>query len=264
MFRIDKSSVSYKNGEQPYVLAHAALKRHVPAPLPVKEEASAQAAAPPEPQPVLPDPAELAAAAQREADALIVKAKEQAAMICAQAALEADEAKRAAFADGMDHGYREGHAAGRGEGIVEYRTAIGDAQALLRQAMGRVEAERREMLSGVERQCVELSMEIARKVLGAAMATDENAFPSLVRRALEDIQHTGKVTLRVSPLEYDLFFSQGAGWVSDETLSVSVIEDDELAEGDLKLESDVETINAGVRSQMDAIREALLKLGGGA
>lgn len=284
MFRIDKSSVSYKKDERPFVLAHAAMMRPAPAKPPQfpeladKEEAAREAQAPaaearggekpqspadtPEVVIDLPDPAELLAKARKEADAIVAEAKAKAEASIAQAKLAADEMRQKAEQEGADLGYTEGFAKGRGEGAVAYYAASRDAQKLAADAVAHIEQERSTILAQVEKQCVELSVDVAEKVVGTALKLDENAFPALIRRALDEIMHEGRVTVRVSPLEYDIFFSQDAGWLSDESRAVHVIPEEGLREGDLKLESDIESINAGVREQMNAIRKAVAQLGG--
>lgn len=297
MFRIDKSSVSYKKDVQPFVLAHAAMMRPAPMAVPVEtpvfseipedtlpegvleqavDAVEEQPVQPEEPAVILPDPAELVEQARREAEGIILAAQEVAAAaqeavsaaqekasaLIANATLEAEEMKQKAQEEGASRGHSEGFARGKAEGVAAYNAAVLDAQKLLNSAVSRVEAERENLLADVEKQCVDLAMDIAWKVIGTSFALDENAFPTLVRRALEEIQHEGRVTVRVSPLEYEIFFSEDAGWLSDETRVVNVVADETLGEGGLKLESEIEELNAGVRAQMGAIRKAIAQLGG--
>lgn len=272
MFRIDKSSVSYKKDEHPFVLAHAAMMRPAPVKLPQLEEqkaAPAQPEAPPQPEREpeviveLPDPAELVENARKEAEAIVAAAKTAAAKISAQATLAADEMKNDALREGTERGYAEGFAKGRGEGAAAYSAAMQDAQKVLDSVVARVEEERTALYSAAEQQCVSLAVDVAQKVIGTALELDENAFPALVRRALEEIQSEGRVTVRVSPLQYEIFFAENPKWLSDESRTVTVVPDEGLPDDGLRLESEIEAINAGVREQMNAIRAAIAQLGGG-
>jgi len=272
LFRIDKSSVSYKKDVQPFVLAHAAMMR--PAPLSVASssghltglsgaEAFPVAQGQEEAATAEITPEELMENARMEADAIIAAAEEKAAALVARATLDTEEARKKALEEANEIGHSQGYAKGRGEGISAYNAAILDAQKLLGSAAARLEAERAALLGEAERQCVALSVDVAQKVVGMSLAMDENAFPTLIRRALDEIQHDGRILVRVSPLEYAIFFSEGSGWLSDETRVVTAVPDELLQEGDLKLESDIESLNAGVRAQMESIRKALAQLGGG-
>jgi flagellar assembly protein FliH len=263
LFRIDKATISYKRDEQPFVLAHTAVARNAPASLSEGAEAADNASGEPIVEAAKAEAAALLAQAEREADAIRNKAREEAATLTAQAKLEYEEQKRNGYQQGFEQGVSEGSAQGKSEGVAAYQAAIANGDALLKQALERVEQERASMLVQAEKECVDLSVQIARRVLGMAVQMEETAFPALVHNALEEIQHTGRVTVRVSPMEYEIFFAHNPSVLSNETRVVTVVSDPDLDTGDLLMQSDIEAINAGVRAQMQQIESAVGQLGGG-
>jgi len=69
----------------------------------------------------------------------------------------------------------------------------------------------------------------------------------------------GKIVLRVGSKEYERFFSSGAATLeldSGITVNASVIRDVSLNEGDLIIDTDDVTVNAGLDSQLQYVQIA--------
>ena len=89
------------------------------------------------------------------------------------------------------------------------------------------------------------------------------AFESLIRNALKQISPDGRVIIRVGTAEYERFFSSGSAvFVLDSGVEVkaSVLRDVSLGCGDLIIDTENETINAGLSSQLKQIALAFEKL----
>lgn len=276
MFRIDKSSVSYKKSDQPFVLAHAAVTRplNLPSldeqpPAPQPEDAAQQETAvetdtvpqpqdPPKPEIQLPDPVKLVEDAKIQAEAIRIQAQVQT-----QNAI--DEAKKQAeqmLAQAKEEGYQQGFAQGEAAGKASFDASIQAARQSIEQLVAGMDAQRNTLFEPLERQCLELSISIAEKILGTMLAVDETAFVSMVKNGLNKIMHEGSVMVRVSTEDYQMFFPDAGRSLSSETLSVHVVEDESLSSGDIRMESAIESVDASAKRQMDTVAAALREAGG--
>jgi flagellar assembly protein FliH len=117
------------------------------------------------------------------------------------------------------------------------------------------------MTRSLEREILELVVEISRKILHMEMDMDDALYLSMARHALARLQSGGKITVRVSPSEYGRFFSGGSAefTINRENIRVQVEEDHSLMKNDLIIESEGESIDAGLETQLDSVEDALLR-----
>lgn len=176
----------------------------------------------------------------------ILRADEADAWTQGFAFLEAAEARaqqmEADRREALDAARRDGYAQGRAEGLQE-------AATLLAQTHVEVDA----YLAGLEPALADLSLDIARRVLGEC-PTDE-ALYRITRAALVEFREGQSLTLQVPPALLDSVRQQLA---EAGIVSLELVGDRSLAPGQARLSSAVASVELGVEAQLQALREALL------
>ncbi len=175
---------------------------------------------------------------------------------------EADETLRRAESEAIElrgKAWQAGHSEGRAEGE---RQAAERAEREMADFHTFVQALRRaqEDYAGMrERDIVELSLAIAKKIVNVSVKKDDIMFESLIKNALNQMKREGKLLIRVSEEEYTHFFSSGSAVfiLGDQTVTATVVADPVLPSGGCVIESDSETLDAGVDTQLRHISLAL-------
>jgi flagellar assembly protein FliH len=116
----------------------------------------------------------------REIEDPIAAAQEEAARIREQARAE---------------GYADGQAAALAEARPRYEAAL----AALEQATAGVDALREEIAAALERDAIELSLQLAEKVVAGAIAVESERVVDVVRGALRRLSDRRRVTVLVNP-----------------------------------------------------------------
>jgi len=127
-------------------------------------------------------------------------------------------------------------------------------------------AEAREIYcDSFETDMVNLAFRIAEKIVITTIDRDDTVFMAMITNALKQMRRQGKITVRVSERQYNEYFKAESAYfvLGDESVNVTMVNDPLLQEGDVILESDGETVNAGVASQLKHISLAFGSAGGG-
>ena len=202
---------------------------------------------------------EMILGAQTQARDIIQGARDDIAVLMVNAREEAEEQRRRAWQDG----YAEGVAEGKHSYEVKLADKIREDDEMLKNVINEIYDERERTYSGLEDEVVGLALEIVRKVINPAEDAPEGVFESMVKNALKQIAPDGKVVLRVGAAEYDRFFSSGSAAIeldSGVTVKASVLRDASLGRGDLIIDTETETVNAGVNSQLKYIALAFERM----
>jgi flagellar assembly protein FliH len=93
----------------------------------------------------------------------------------------------------------EGYADGQAAALEEARTRFGAALAALEGATTGVDALREEVAAGLERDAIELSIQLAEKIVAGALAVDAERVVDVVRGALRRLSDRRRVTIMVNP-----------------------------------------------------------------
>jgi flagellar biosynthesis/type III secretory pathway protein FliH len=112
------------------------------------------------------------------------------------------------------------------------------------------------MYDDYEGKVTELCLDIVKKVINPAEEALGNVFQSLILNAIKQIKLTDKIIIRVGPAEYERFFSNGNAVFdlhSGVTVTATVLKDMSFNDGDCVIDTDYETINAGLDSQLRLI-----------
>lgn len=208
--------------------------------------------------------------ARKEALGILEDAREKAAQVIAQAEEKSREIYEKAkeegyekgyekgYEEGERRGYAEGHDRGRQQGLATVDRMMEEAVEIRRRAL---ETKER-MVREAETEVARIVIEIARKVLGEQVKTDQEAVLGLVRKALEKCTYTNSVTLKVSPDDYDMVVSSKKRILAEaEGITQLDIEVEEtMPKGSCLLETNAGFIDAGVETQMTRIEHIFREL----
>ena len=154
--------------------------------------------------------------------------------------------------DSFTKGYAQGERAGLEAGGKR-------AEAMLRrlaQTLEELSALRDNMVRQTERELVQLSVAIARRILQREVSVDPELTAALAHIALERLGGTGPATVRLHPDDYAIVTSGQVAPLGGR--QVDIVSDPRVARGGCLVESEFGSINASVDAQVDEIARAVL------
>ena len=186
----------------------------------------------------------------------------------AEAALRAEFAKqlveetRKAFEAGREQGKQEGRHVER----QAYADALSAAsQERQRQAVGLIESfaqERDRFLHTVEQEVVQLALAVAARILRREAQMDPLLLTGAVRVALGQLSRSTQVKLRVPPAELDLW-TEAVALVPNLALKPTVVAHEGMRLGDCVVETELGSVDLGIRSQLGEIERGFFDRAGG-
>ena len=200
---------------------------------------------------------EYLSAAEAEAAAMakevLDNAHDEAAKIIVSARDDAEiECKR-----GWEEGFTKGSQEGKRAFEEKLAEKIRSDDDMLKRVLDEIHAERERSYNEMENEVTSLALEIVRKIINPAEDELSGVFTSLIKNALRQMSTDGKIVIRVSPAEYERFFSSGAAVIeldSGATVTASVLRDVSLDGGDCIIDMEDITVNAGINSQLQYVK----------
>ena len=206
--------------------------------------------------------------------AIIQAARAEAQEILAAAQIEAEKQRVQAAQEGQKQGHATGHATGLQQGTEDgvrqgLDTAKQQMAEQLRQAAERsnsmvaaADQEVIRLLHQAEPKIIELVLAISRKIINDEVTERPAVVVNLVRSALERVRDQDKINIHVSPEDYDLVLlsRRELQAVVGAERSLNVSADAVLNRGGCLIETSFGTVEAGVDTQLEAVRQALLGL----
>jgi len=144
---------------------------------------------------------------EKQAHAIIVRAKNQAARILAEAARIGEEMKREAHEQGSiegrqsgtEQGLAEGRAAGHAAALAEHQQSLQQLIETLLNATSQLDAARRLLESEASKDVLELAIAIARRVTRQAGMIGDGVVNENVREAMKLAIRASDVRIAVHP-----------------------------------------------------------------
>ena len=180
---------------------------------------------------------------------------------------------RAEFDRRLGEETKRSYEAGREKGRAEGRQAEKDAQApqqkaaeerRMRQAADLIASfaeERDRYLSAVEHEVVELALAVAARILRREAQMDPLLLTGAVRVALGQLSGSTQVRLRVPPGELDLW-TETIALLPNLAVKPAVLAGDGMRVGDCVIETDLGSVDLGIRSQLGEIERGFFDRGG--
>jgi flagellar assembly protein FliH len=157
-----------------------------------------------------------------------------------------------------ERGRLEGEEGGRRKQTEEFSEMLEDARQSIVAAIEAFAAERKEYFRGVEAEAVKLALAIARKILHRETQIDPMLLRAVVHSAMDRLEETSKVVLRIPPAE-------AAGWerIFAEMPAQerpTVMADPRLQTGGCQIESRMGSIELSVDAQLAEIERGFFDL----
>jgi flagellar assembly protein FliH len=180
---------------------------------------------------------------------------------------------RAEFERRLGEETKRGFDAGREKGRAEGRQAEKDAQApeqaageelRRRQGAELIESfaeERDRYLRAVEHEVVELALAVAARILRREAQMDPLLLTGAVRVALGQLSGSTQVRLRVPPGELDLW-TETIALLPNLGIKPAVLAGDGMRVGDCVIETDLGSVDLGIRSQLGEIERGFFDRAG--
>ena len=168
----------------------------------------------------------------------------------------AEQATRS-FEAGREQGIREA----RETAANEQRALLQDARARVEQAAhlaGRVKDDREQFLREVEHKLVRLALAIAARILRREAQMDPLFLIGAVRVALGQLAATMQVRLRVPAAESSLW-TETLAHIPNLRVKPALISDDSMQLGDCLIETEMGSVDLGLRAQLHQMEMALLE-----
>lgn len=151
-----------------------------------------------------------------------------------------------------------GEEEGRRKQAEQLAQTMSESRASIAAAIEAFAEERRKYFRGVEAETVKLALAIARKILHREAQMDAMLLRGAVRSALDRLEETSKVSLRIPPRE-------GPGWQkilaeAPEERRPSLVEDARLRPGECWIESQMGTVELSVEAQLEEIGRGFFDL----
>jgi flagellar assembly protein FliH len=205
---------------------------------------------------------------EKQAHAIIVRAKSQAARILAEAARIGEEMKQQAQAQGIaegtklgfDEGMKRGQEAGHAQALDEHRAALTELVQALTVAANDLETSRRALESEASVDVLRLAVAIARKVSKRQGVADAQVLTTNVSEAMKLAVHASDVRIAVHPSQLktleDALPRLKLSWPTLQ--HVALVEDDSLAPGGCRIATGGGSIDADLDAQVDRIAADLM------
>ncbi|MGO9319029.1 MAG: FliH/SctL family protein [Terracidiphilus sp.] len=172
------------------------------------------------------------------------------------------EEKRRAFEAGREQGRQEGHKAER---EAQNGSQAATQRERMQQAAGLLDSfteERNHYLETVEREVVKLALAIAARILRREAQMDPLLLTGAVRVALGQLSQSTQVRLRVPPAELALW-TEAIALVPNLTVKPAVIAGEGMRLGDCVMETELGSVDLGIRAQLGEIERGFFDRVGG-
>jgi flagellar assembly protein FliH len=156
-----------------------------------------------------------------------------------------------------EKGYLEGFEKGEREGFESARDRIQSLSNSLKEGLLELQEVERQIRLNCEREAVELSLAIARKIVCQEVATDKNIVVNVVKEALGKVVDHKEVKIRLSPADM-LFINDIKSKIQGltETFEKVLFEGDEsIMSGGCKIDTTFGDIDARIDRQLQAVEE---------
>lgn len=185
----------------------------------------------------------------------------------AEAALRAEFEQK--LADETRRSFEAGRDAGRSEGRLAEREAQSAAQNSVAQQRARqaaelvqsFAAERDRSLQVMEHEVVELALAVAARILRREAQMDPLLLTGAVRVALGQLSGSTKVRLRVPVNEIDLW-TEAMALIPNLAVKPTVVAGDGMRLGDCVVETEMGSVDLGIRSQLGEIERGFFDRAG--
>lgn len=186
---------------------------------------------------------------------LIEEARGQAAGILSQAAVEKEQVKNEAYAQGMQEGYQDGYR----QGLQAGQAVIDKINAQKQSELARLQETYARLFAESEQAMVTLSLEMARKIIGKQVELDPTVIVQVAKTVLREA-HAGEsyiVFVNPSDLQTAKDFSDELGMHIPAGATLQILPDADITQGGCRVETEVGSTDGTIEGQLAELRKIL-------
>ena len=191
----------------------------------------------------------------------LAETEEIAGVMLAEAETKARQIVRNAEAEAsgiIEKAVEKGYSDGAQKAEKEMQTRFEHQTEALQNIIMQIGEARESMIDELEDEIISLVLETAKKVINIELEKNDKVFVDVIQNALSQIKREGKIVIRVGQDDYARYFSSGSAEfiLDNERIRTTVIDEPLYEKGDCVIESEGETVNAGISSQLKHIELA--------
>ena len=155
-------------------------------------------------------------------------------------------------------GFEKGFAAGIEQGIRAGQKEITERLSRLESVISELEHVKERKIQEILPEIVDLSLEIARKIVHRKIEQDREIIVTVVREAVKKIGREEKMLIRVNPADYDTMISNLEVLREESRLKDITIEPSEsVSPGGCYIETPTAEVDARIEEQIRELRDAI-------
>lgn len=170
------------------------------------------------------------------------------------AALKEQKAKEG-HTEGFDKGYYEGLEKGRNETMTKLSGLINTMTSLTESTL----REKHEMVKHTENDIVNLSIDIAKKVVHREISSNREIIVEFVKEAIKKLEDKEKIIIYANPEDIEIIKHHREQFreLIDSMEGLHILPDELLERGEVKLESKSEIVDTDINYQFGEIKKKL-------
>lgn len=171
--------------------------------------------------------------------------------LLANARREAEKVQREAYHSGFEEGERAGHKLA----LQKLEPTL----VALKQIVDEIQTERKRLIERHEQELIKVAFALAVRIVKNVIDQDSQTVLRVIAEALKKVTGRQKVTLRLSPLDYQMIQQQFSRelselWPPD---SIAIEADEAIGRGGCRIRTDQGDIDATIESQIRTLKDSL-------
>lgn len=187
---------------------------------------------------------------KNEADCIIDKAKVEARSII-------DKANREAVAV-LNASSVEGYKKGLSLANDKTEEAIRNTKQKVAEIIENTNSKSETIINGLQDDMINLSLDIARKILDVELDRNDDVFTSIINKALSKLKTDTSAKIIMNAHDLSKLEDNKPNVASTRQKGLEYFVDTDMKKGDLIIETEIGTVDAGVNSQFTKIKSALV------
>lgn len=199
---------------------------------------------------------------RKEAETILAQARTAAAQCLADAEIRAQDITRQAHDEGLSQGYQEGFSQGRQAALTEMQQTMQLSLEKAERIIKAAEQEACQMIIDAERQIVEMTFAIVRKVLAREIEDNPTVILPVVKEALAKVRDQEQIVIRVNPEDYEmvLMAKRDLQLMVGREHAVSLSADHTIAPGGCVIDTALGTVDARLDTKLEMVYKAIQEI----
>ena len=199
---------------------------------------------------------------KQEAEAILIEAKRQAEAIVEEIQQARDYWEQQEKKLYIEQAQKEGYQQGIEDGIQKGYNEIAEDISFAKEVVEASRNDYQQHLESSESVILDLALNVAKKIIGQQMESEEETFLSLVKGAIKEARDYREVQIHIHPTRYPSILSHKEELISifPKDTELYIYPDEELEESSCIIESENGRIDASVDSQLQEIKVKLTEL----